>query len=185
MVNQTSHVHADAEGNDVQIEVDAVGETGPDVKRRHSRVESEIESLVTREVSTSRGLLVQFVNAPMTACPRRWAALRHQPAENLLRAPWRKIVERSTGAQGPKDAECSPSLEMHQMTVGRELLEENGIGNRVCQTGIGKWSPLAESPVEMIGPVVGGVARAQAFGAIAGWRGSGERHPIIHRRVWE
>jgi hypothetical protein len=58
MVNQTSHVHADAEGNDVQIEVDAARIAKPHIKHRHSGVEPEIEPMVAGEVSATSGLLI-------------------------------------------------------------------------------------------------------------------------------
>ena len=58
MVNQTSRVHADAEGNDVQIEVNAARIAKPQIKHRHSGVESEIESIVAGEVSATSGLLI-------------------------------------------------------------------------------------------------------------------------------
>ena len=95
--------------------MNAVAKAGPDIKHRHSGVGSKIESIVAREVGAARGLLVQFVDTPMTACPCGWATLRNEPAENLLRAPGRKVVERSTGTQGPNEAKCCPALEVHEV----------------------------------------------------------------------
>lgn len=66
-VNQTAHVHADAEGHGIQIEMNTVGEAQPDIEHRHSGVYSKIESIVAGEVRAARGLLIQFVDTAVTA----------------------------------------------------------------------------------------------------------------------
>src|SRR6266568_5107716 len=182
-VKQVPYIHADAEGDDIQIEVDAVSKAGPDVKQRYSCVESEIKSMVACEVRAAAGLLTQFVNAPVTPGPRWQPTLCNQPAEDLLRTPRCNLVERSAEAERAKEIKACSGLEMHQVAQGRELPKEESIGNRVCQAQVGERRQAAEFPVKMIGPIVGGAAGAQAFGTVAARRRSGERHPIINCRI--
>ena len=115
-MKQIPHIYADAKGDDIQIEVDAVRKASPHVKKTYSCVQSEIKPMVACEARAATGLLTELVNPSVSTGPRGHPALGNQPAEDLLRTPRRNVVERSADGERTKEIEPCSGLEMRKVT---------------------------------------------------------------------
>src|SRR5579862_3994762 len=118
MAQDAHHVHANAEGNGVQIQREAMAVSGPDIEEpREVRVQAGADTVIARETCRA-GYQMALLKDGCAGERSQWAgqawagqqalaghADNNDPADDCLRTPRLNVVGRNDGAHRAYDPE--------------------------------------------------------------------------------